>query len=232
MSGADDRGSESDLAARVRAFRDAVLADADLDELALTMSQALQPELDVVSSLADLDELAAECPTPTRDALMTWLFGSGRFVGDRDDYHGWRNSCLDQVLARRRGMPITLSVVAVEVARRVGVTLVGVGMPGHFLVGDPADPGWFADPFHGRTAMTPADCRELYDGMGGGHWSASMLAPTPNRLVVARMLNNLRAACQRSGDAVRLAIVMQLRQQLPEFAAEASAADAAATIFN
>jgi regulator of sirC expression with transglutaminase-like and TPR domain len=232
MSGADDQGRESDLAARVRAFREAVLAGADLDELALTMSQALQPELDVVSALADLDELAAECPTPTRDALMTWLFGSGRFVGDRNDYHGWRNSCLDQVLARRRGMPITLSAVGVEVARRVGVSLVGIGMPGHFLVGDPADPEWFADPFHGRTALTVADCRALYEGMGGVHWSPSMVAPTPNRLVIARMLNNLRAACQRSGDAVRLAIVMQLRQQLPEFAAEAPAADAAATIFN
>jgi hypothetical protein len=66
MSGADDRepdsGRESDLGARVRAFRDAVLADADLDELALTMSLAFQPELDVVSALADLDELAPSAP--------------------------------------------------------------------------------------------------------------------------------------------------------------------------
>lgn len=232
MSGAGDAARSSELAARVAPFRDAVLADADLDELALTMSQALQPDLDVLSSMADLDELAAACPTPTRDAIITWLFGSGQFQGDRDDYHGWRNSCLDQVLVRRRGMPISLSVVAIEVARRVGVPMVGVGMPGHFLVGDPADPEWFADPFHGRTAMGVADCEALYTGMGGGRWSPAMVAPTPNRLVVARMLNNLRAACQRDGDAVRLAIVMHLRQQLPEFAGEAPAAHVSAAVLN
>lgn len=216
----------------MEAFHHAVLGDADLDELALTMSMALDPDLDLVSYLADLDELAAGCPTPTRDAIITWLFGSGRFVGDDDDYHGWRNSCLDQVLDRRRGMPISLSVVAVEVARRVGLRLVGVGMPGHFLVGDADDPTWFADPFHGRTAMSEADCRDLYEGMGGGRWSPTMLAPTPTRLVIARMLNNLRAACHRDGDLVRLAIVMQLRQQLPEFAAEADAAEQASAILN
>ncbi len=232
MSGAGDGTQPSELADRVAPFRDAVLANADLDELALTMSKAIQPELDVLSSMADLDELAAACPTPTRDAIITWLFGTEYFEGDRDDYHGWRNSCLDQVIARRRGMPISLAVVAIEVARRVGVPMVGVGMPGHFLVGDPADPEWFADPFHGRTAMTVADCEALYAGMGGGRWSVAMVAPTPNRLVVARMLNNLRVACQRDGDAVRLAIVMQLRQQLPEFAAEAPAAHASAAVLN
>lgn len=227
-----DRDAESELLRRVEAFRHAVLGDADLDELALTASMALRPDLEVVARLADLDELAAAVPTPTRDGIIGWLFGSGTFVGDRDDYHGWRNSCLDQVLERRRGMPITLSVLAVEVGRRLGVPLVGVGMPGHFLVGDRSDPAWFADPFHGRTAMTADDCRALYDAMGGGRWNPAMLAPTPNRLVVARILNNLRAACQRDGDRVRLAIVMQLRQQLPEFAAEADAARLAAVVFN
>jgi regulator of sirC expression with transglutaminase-like and TPR domain len=227
-----DRGAESELLQRVEPFRHAVLGDADLDELALTVSLALQPDLDVVARLADLDELAAAVPTPTRDGVMASLFGSGTFVGDRDDYHGWRNSCLDHVLARRRGMPISLSVVAVEVARRVGVPLVGVGMPGHFLVGDVTDPGWFADPFHARTALTVDDCRALYESMGGARWHPAMLGPTPHRLIVARILNNLRAACQRDGDRVRLAVVMQLRQQLPEFAAEAEAAGHAATIFN
>ncbi len=229
MSGAE---GTSELAVRVARFREAVTADADLDELALSMSAAIQPDLDIVGALADLDELAAACPTPTRDGVIASLFASGRLVGDRDEYHGWRNSCIDQVVARGRGMPISLSVIAIEVARRVGVRLVGVGMPGHFLVGDPADDQWFADPFHGRTALTPMDCQAIYAGMGGGRWSPTMLAPTPNRLVVARMLNNLRAACERSGDRVRLAVVMQLRHQLPEFAAESDAAATAATIFN
>ena len=223
---------ESELSLRVEAFRHAVLGDADLDELALTVSMALQPELDLTARLADLDEIAAAVATPTRDGVVAHLFGPGAFTGDRDDYHGWRNSCLDQVLLRRRGMPITLSVVTIEVARRVGVRLIGVGMPGHFLVGDADDTDWFADPFHGRGGLARDDCRTIYESMGGGRWSPAMLDPTPNRLVIARILNNLRAACQRDGDRVRLAIVMHLRQQLPEFAAEAAAAGVAATVFN
>lgn len=229
-----DGASASELGRRVQPFRCAVEAGADLDELTLTISAALRPQLDIVSAQADLDELAAACPTPTRDAVITWLFGDGegQLAGDRDDYHGWRNSCLDEVLRRRRGMPITLSIVAIEVGRRLGLPIVGIGMPGHFLVGDANDPTWFADPFHGRTAMSPDDCRAIYESMGGGRWSPAMLGATPNRLVVARVLNNLRASCQREGDLVRFAIVMQLRQQLPEFAAEAGAAQQSIAILN
>jgi regulator of sirC expression with transglutaminase-like and TPR domain len=129
-------------------------------------------------------------------------------------------------------MPITLSVIAIEVARRVGVRLVGVGMPGHFLVGDPADPTWFADPFHGHSGLSGDDCRAIYEAMGGGRWTPNMLTPTPNRLIVGRILNNLLAACRRDGDLVQLAIVMHLRQQLPEFAAEAAAAQQSSAILN
>ena len=121
-------------------------------------------------------------------------------------------------------MPITLAVVAIEVARRVGVRLAGVGLPGHFLVGDPDDPGWFADPFHGRTDLRRDDCRNLLVRLGVQRWSNSYLEAVPPRLVVARILNNLRASCERRGDGLRLAIVMQARQALPEFAAEHDAA--------
>jgi regulator of sirC expression with transglutaminase-like and TPR domain len=152
--------------------------------------------------------------------VIDHLFGSGMFVGDRSDYHGWRNSCIDQVVAARRGMPITLAVVAVEVARRVGVQLAGVGMPGHFLVGDPADRSWFADPFHARTGLSTADCQELLVRIGVSRWSERFLEPTPDRLIIARMLNNLKLSCERRGDRVRLAVVMQARASLPEFAGE------------
>lgn len=211
----------SEIRRRVEPFA-AAMADPgrELDEMALALSAALQPGLDVIGEMAALDQLAADCPTPTRDGVINHLFGSGMFVGDRSDYHGWRNSCIDQVVTARRGMPITLAVVAIEVARRVGVQLAGVGMPGHFLVGDPGDRAWFADPFHARTGLTAADCQELLVRIGVSRWSERFLEPTPDRLIIARMLNNLKLSCERRGDRVRLAVVMQARSSLPEFSGE------------
>lgn len=206
-------------------FADAVRQpDATLDELTLRLSQTLQPGLDVIGVMADLDELAATCPTPTRDGVIRFLAGDAGFVGDTTDYHRWENSCIDRVIASRSGMPITLAVVAIEVARRLGVRLAGVGLPGHFLVGDPDDPRWFADLFHGQSDLTRDDCRNLLVRLGVRRWSDGYLEPTPPRLVVARMLNNLKTSCEQRGDVVRLAIVMQARQALPEFADEHRAA--------
>ena len=93
------------------------------------------------AELGRLDELAAECrAADARRRSCSSLFATGRFTGNAVDYYDPRNSYLDQVLARGLGIPITLSVLAIEVGRRVGVPLVGVGMPGHFLVRDQVDP--------------------------------------------------------------------------------------------
>lgn len=205
--------------------------------MAFSLSAVLQPGLDVIRCLAALDQLAAECPTPTREGVMGFLFaagadGSGLFTGDRSEYHHWRNSCLDQVVASRRGMPISLAVLAVEVARRVGVRLVGVGLPGHFLVGDADDRAWFGDPFHGRSGLGVDDCRALLLQAGVSRWSDRFLDPTPNRLIIARMLNNLKLSFERGGDPVRLALVMQARQAMPEFGAEREAARLALASLN
>jgi regulator of sirC expression with transglutaminase-like and TPR domain len=206
---------------------------ATLDEMALALSNALQPDLDLIGALAALDQLAADCPSPTRDGVIQHLFGSQRFVGDRRDYHRWQNSCLDIVVASRRGMPITLAAVAIEVARRLGVGLAGVGLPGHFVVGDPNDAEWFADPFHGRSGLDRDDCRKIALEAGVSRWSERFLEPTPPRLIVARMLNNLRLSCERSGDRIRLAVVMQARQAMPEFAdAEHAEATLALAVLN
>jgi regulator of sirC expression with transglutaminase-like and TPR domain len=220
-----DRARRSEVQERIGPFADAVQRpDATLDEMTLLLSQALQPDLDVLGTMTELDVLAADCPTPTRDGVMRFLSNDARFVGDRTDYHRWQNSCLDHVIAHRRGMPITLAVVAIEVGRRVGVRLAGVGLPGHFLVGDPDDPRWFADPFHGRTDLARDDCRNLLVQLGVSRWSDRFLETTPPRLVAARILNNLKVSCERRNDWIRLAIVMQARQALPEFAGEHGAA--------
>lgn len=197
-----------------------VRPDATLDEMTLALSKALQPDLDVLGAMTELDVLAADCPTPTRDGVMRYLTTDAHFSGDRTGYHRWQNSCLDHVIDRRQGMPITLAVVAIEVARRVGVTLAGVGLPGHFLVGDPEDRQWFADPYHCRTDLSRDDCRNLLVRLGVQRWSDSYLECVAPRLVIARILNNLKLSCERRDDEVRMAIVMQARQALPEFANE------------
>ncbi len=226
-----DSARPSEVTARCRPLADAIAGEA-LDEMALGVAALLRPELDVIGALAALDELAGDCPTPTRDGVVRYLFESGMFQADRRDYHSWRNSCLDQVIVRRLGMPISLSVLAIEVARRVGVRLVGVGLPGHFVVGDADDDGWYADPFHARSGLTAADCRELVRRLGLQQWSDRFIQPVPERLIVARMLNNLKAVFESRHDGVRLALVMQARQLFPEFVTESDAAVRSLSVLN
>ncbi len=131
-----------DVTAAITAFTSLIVrpdAALPLDRAALTLSAVLRPGLDIERWLDDLDVLAASCPKGDRDGVVATLFGAQRFAGDRATYSDWRNSCLDHVLETGRGIPITLAVVLIEVARRTGVELVGIGMPAHFLVGDPLD---------------------------------------------------------------------------------------------
>ncbi len=196
----------------------------ELDEAALLISATLQPGLDEIEWLAALDQLAADCPTPTPAGVARYLCDTIGFSGNRAVYYDWRNSCLDRVIATRVGIPITLSVLMIEVARRVGVRLVGVGMPAHFLVGAtddvPDESKLFWDPFHGSAPLDRTAARALFLRVTNGEvpWRASHLMPTPNRDVVIRMLNNLKGTFARDRDRVRLGIVMQLRATIPELA--------------
>lgn len=207
--------------------------DVALDEVALTVSAALQGGLDVVEWLAALDEVAASCPTPTFDGVRRHLFGEFGFTGNVDHYDDWRNSCLDRVIATRRGIPITLSVVMIEVGRRLGVEVHGVGMPGHFLVrSDRHDE--FVDPFHGGRVLDRAGCRELCAAISGDQvaWRDDFLATTPSRAIIVRMLNNLVAGFARAGRAMPYAIVLELRSLVPELAAHGDETRRATAVFN
>jgi len=209
--------------------------DVPLDESALLISSALQPGLDLADGLGALDRLAAECASPTAEGVALHLFGDGHFVGNRSDYYDWRNSCLDRVIATRTGIPISLSVVMIEVARRVGVALEGVGMPAHFLVRLAGDADVYFDPFDGGRQLDRSGARGVFEQMTGAQvgWSDRYLDPTPNRDIVIRMLNNLKSVFSGRSDAVRLAIVMDLRSAIPELA-ELEAGEIASTgaIFN
>jgi regulator of sirC expression with transglutaminase-like and TPR domain len=188
-----------------------------LDEVALCIAAHAQPGLDVDAYLAKLDDLAGEVRTPTLDGLVSHLFTTGRFSGNADDYYDPRNSLLNEVIDRRLGIPITLAVVAMEVGRRIGVPLWGVGMPGHFLVRDKVDPSVFIDPFHGGRELDETGCRAIYRAMAGpaAPWDPSYLDPVGRDAIVARMLANLRAVYQNGGEVDSLRWVLRLRCALP-----------------
>ena len=207
----------------------------DLDEASLVMSAVLQPGLDEIEWLAALDLIAGDCPTATPEGVSRYLFDAMGFAGNKDAYYDWRNSCLDRVMETRTGIPISLSILMIEVGRRVGVKLVGVGMPAHFLVRSADDDTTFFDPFNGGRQLDRDDARALFETITRGQapWSDSHLDPTPNRAIVIRMLNNLRSVFARRSDEVRFALVMQLRAQVSELAVlEADEFASANAIFN
>jgi regulator of sirC expression with transglutaminase-like and TPR domain len=185
--------------------------------------------------LGRLDELADGVEDRSADGVADHLFATGHFAGNRTAYYDWHNSCLDRVIATRAGIPISLSVLMIEVARRVGVDLFGVGMPAHFLVGSVRHPERYFDPFHHGRRLDRAGARSLFDQVTDGQvsWDDRFLDPTPNRDIVIRMLNNLKGVFIGRSDTVRLAIVMDLRSTVPELA-ELEAAEIATTsaIFN
>ncbi len=207
----------------------------NLDEACLAMSSTIQRPLDEIEWLAALDLLAGDCPTPTPEGVARYLFGDLGFRGNSDAYYDWRNSCLDRVIDTRVGIPISLSVLMIEVARRVGVNLVGVGMPAHFLVRTVDGPARFFDPFAGGTELDASQARELFERITRGQapWRDSFLEPTLAQPIVIRMLNNLRSIFHGRSDELKLALVMQMRAQIPELAdAEGDEIAWATAIFN
>jgi regulator of sirC expression with transglutaminase-like and TPR domain len=132
-------------------------------------------------------------------AVNEYLFHELRFVGNREKYEDPRNSCLNEVLDRRTGIPITLCVVYMEVARRAGLHIDGVNFPGHFLVrcpevGSRGSSGLIIDPFHGGALLSEHDCRLLLQRQVGSEvaFSKSLLAPTTRMQILVRMLINLK----------------------------------------
>ncbi|MDQ2754016.1 MAG: transglutaminase-like domain-containing protein [Actinomycetota bacterium] len=188
-----------------------------LDEGALLIAAHGRPGLDLAAELDRLDDLARRCPDHTVNALRWLLFNEVGVRGDIENYRDPRNSFLDQVLDRGRGIPITLSVLMIEVGRRIGVELDAVGMPGHFLVRtrQPALEIW--DPFGGGRPLSVDDCRRMYHTRVGpdAPWSLDLLRPTPSRAVLARMLANLAGSYADLADTAGRQWVADLRAAIP-----------------
>ncbi|KAF3467330.1 transglutaminase-like domain-containing protein [Streptomyces sp. Tu 3180] len=163
-------------------------ADGALDEAGMDAAQV------------ELDRLAGELPYRPGSPLA-WALALRGLLGERYGFHGTpgdyrrlESSLLHAVLRRRRGLPILLSVVWLEVARRAGAPVYGVALPGHFVVGfGEAEEQVLADPFDGGRVLTGADAELLVAGATGAPLEASMLTPADPLDVVLRVLNNVRA---------------------------------------
>jgi regulator of sirC expression with transglutaminase-like and TPR domain len=182
---------------------------AALDELALALAAELRPAVDVSRARDRLGELAAEVrevadATGGELAALAYVLGERHgFAGAEAEYDHPDHSMLDLVLERRRGLPIALSAVYAETARRAGIALDGVGLSGHYVVGQFRDgvPAVLLDPFHGGrplVAPNPAEVRP---------W-----APHETAL---RMLNNLVGSYTRRNDLGRAIRAAEMRRELP-----------------
>ena len=183
----------------------------ELAPAALWMATIEHPRLDAGEHIAALDTLAESAvrrlagwqdPQSSINALSEFLFDEMGFRGNRDDYYDPRNSLLNVVLSRRLGIPITLSLVYIEVGARLGIGLIGIGMPGHFLVrhADLADV--FIDPFYGGKVLSTEECAQRLRQVTGTpvRWSPAYLSPVSNAEFIARMLRNLKATYWRRQD--------------------------------
>lgn len=206
-----------------------------LDLAALAIATLDRPELDAPACLHMLDVLACrvqveaerlhdkgEALAPLR-ALRHVLSDIEGFRGNEENYHSPENSFLDQVLERKLGLPITLSVVYLEVARRAGIPLYGVPFPGHFLVAHDAGAHKLVmDPFHQGDILTEHGCEELLKRVAPQlKFDRAMLAPAPVELIAYRMLSNLRRVYLGREDRERgLAVVDLLLLLAPDHPGE------------
>lgn len=180
---------------------------------ALVIAAVEYPSLDAARYLARLDaigdealaavnaEAGVEGPLHARvDAINRCLYGTLGFRGNRDHYGDVRNSCLNQVIDRRTGIPITMAVIYMDVARRAGLRVEGINFPGHFLVrvwdgaaGQDAGAGLVVDAFNDGAILTESDCRALlarHDEQVA--FRPDLLARASRRQVFVRMLVNLK----------------------------------------
>jgi regulator of sirC expression with transglutaminase-like and TPR domain len=210
-------------------------AELDLVDGALEISRLFQPGVDGAQARARLDGLGDEVRDDLADganlaaqvdALNRLLFGRFGFAGNCDDFNDPRNSFLDQVLERRVGIPISLSLVYIEVARRAGVAAWGVGFPGHFLVKLGHGGGSLVvDPFNEGAVLSADDLDARLAGIFGDDRVSvrahpSLLRAATQREILVRMLRNLKAVYLGRGlatEALRAACaILALVPDLPE----------------
>ncbi|HEV7553227.1 MAG TPA: transglutaminase-like domain-containing protein [Candidatus Angelobacter sp.] len=218
-------GTSSDI---IQAFAALVRSDidderVDLLRAALTFARVEDPQLDIERYVRHVDQLGVRVAEKIHDpddppqiiaALNGVLFQEEMFRGNTVDYYNPRNSFLHDVLDRRLGIPITLALVYMEVARRVRFQLFGVGMPGHFLLKhyDVDGHSILIDAFERGSIVTEEDCRQKLDSIYSGQVALQpeFLLPVTRRQMLTRMLNNLRSVYLFQRDFRRTVQIVDL----------------------
>ena len=179
--------------------------------------------LEELQRLADGARPAVGLASNTRgkvEALNDYVFNQLGFRGNSEDYYNPANSYINEVLTRRTGIPISLSLIYVDVARRLGLPAKGIGLPGHFIAGvRNAGKRILVDTFNGGKILSEADCEALVRRLtsSSGPFQPRWLEPTPVREIIARMLNNLRNVyAEREAWAECIAVVRCLHALQPE----------------
>lgn len=218
-----------------KAFRQAVdrpEENIDLGRAALTIALPDYPDLDVAAYLARIEDLAVEvarCAGVDADiyrslaALNHVIFTEHGFRGNRDNYFDPKNSFLNQVLERKLGIPISLSVLYLEVGQRVGLNLAGVGFPGHFLVKYSGQSEEIViDPFSGGEIRSRSDLDRMLREVFGRNveFAQEFLAPVSKKQILKRMLTNLKAIYHKKNDMVKVLLVLDRLIILDPAAAE------------
>lgn len=195
----------------------------DLALATLLIAKEEYPRLAIEDYIERLDQLAAElrieidveaAPEQVLEGLAWFLSKEQGFAGNRDEYYDPRNSYLNDVMDRRLGIPISLSILYLEVARRAGLRLQPVNFPGHFLIKLPNEDGaeLFLDPYNEGRLLSASDCRRFYHELHGdaAPFSDSMLASCTKRQLVTRVLRNLKAIYLRDQDLDRALRTIEL----------------------
>jgi regulator of sirC expression with transglutaminase-like and TPR domain len=207
--------------------------DVNLDQAALELAEVEFPGLAIDPFLGLLDSHAAELSERLTGAASGedfvaatnhYLFEELGFHGNTRDYYDARNSCLNEVLTVRAGIPITLSLVYMEIARRLGKPVRGIGLPGHFVVRyDDGVYSTYIDPFNGGRLLTAAECFTLAREAAGVELEldSRALEPVSKRQILFRMINNLRRGyLERGSTGKALDILGLLLQANPNSAEE------------
>jgi len=195
-----------------------------LDRAGLLISAMFDPSSSVEAGEAALDALAQRAAARAGDATDSYviagavigaIFHDERYRGNSAHYDDPHNSLLSSVLIRRAGIPITLSIVVIEVARRLGLHLDGIGLPGHFVVSFPdSSSKLFIDAFDGGRILDTSECVRLVERQSGGRitWSDAFMAPVAARAILKRVLLNLKNALSlaKNYPAALAAIELQL----------------------
>jgi regulator of sirC expression with transglutaminase-like and TPR domain len=198
-----------------RRFRDFAAGEITNDDLArgaLLIALEDYPHLDMEQHLAALVDLArragergaaGEPPVFRLGHLVAEMFDADGYGGDQANYYDPRNAYLNEVIERREGLPITLSVIFIHAARRMGLPAVGVGLPGHFVVKVQFELNEvYVDPFHGGTTLSMDEIAELISGGSGGRTrlTSDHLRAWSPREILSRVLGNLQNMWTRAGD--------------------------------